>query len=415
MDYEQRKRYLVNAAYTVCVIALIIFVFRYAIFWLMPFVIAFSVAFVTKPIINAITRTLHLKRRPVAALVVALFYGTVGVLVVFASVQLVAGLRSWIFDMPQLYETEVIPALRSIYEDMMAMVSDWDPHTVGEIQKMAQNLMSELTNLVSTISSLLVSFISQMAMKIPSMFISTLFAVIGSFFIAMDYYRITNFIVGQFSEKNQGIIMDAKNYVVSSLFKILTSYAAIMFITFSELTVGFWFIGIKNHILLAACIALMDVMPVLGTGGVMIPWVLVEVIMKNYSMAVGLLCIYVFVTVVRNVIEPKIVGNRVGLHPILMLISMFIGGTVLGPLGIVIMPFLMIVVKNLNDTGKIHVYKNYKEPRPSWEEKTQRFEEAAEEALSEVYRQDGCNDYLMRREYMRRKIMQEASEYNKEN
>ena len=156
-------------------------------------------------------------------------------------------------------------------------------------------------------------------------------------------------------------------------------------------------------------------MNVLGTGGAMIPWVLVEVIMKNYSMAVGLLCIYVFVTVVRNVIEPKIVGNRVGLHPILMLISMFIGGTVLGPLGIVIMPFLMIVVKNLNDTGKIHVYKNYKEPRPSWEEKTQRFEEAAEEALSEVYRQDGCNDYLMRREYMRRKIMQEASEYNKEN
>ena len=98
----------------------------------------------------------------------------------------------------------------------------------------------------------------------------------------------------------------------------------------------------------------------------------------------GLLCIYLFVTVVRNIIEPKLVGHRVGLHPVLMLISMFIGGTVLGPLGIVIMPFMMIVIKNLNDTGKIHVYKNFRQPKPSWVVDKEHFEDAKEEALAEV-------------------------------
>jgi len=107
-------------------------------------------------------------------------------------------------------------------------------------------------------------------------------------------------------------------------------------------------------------------MPVLGTGAVMIPSIVFNVLTGNYRMALSLLAIYLIITVIRNIVEPKLVGHRVGIHPVLMLISMFIGGTVLGPLGIIVMPFMMIVIKNLNDTGKIHVYKNFRQPKPSW-------------------------------------------------
>lgn len=384
MDYEKRKRYIVNAAYVLIVLLLIVFVFRYAIFWLMPFVIAFGVAFILKPIINGISRTTHAPRRPVAALVVLLFYGTVGVLIFIGVFQLIVSLRQWIFNLPYLYEEQMLPALEMIYKELLNMVKDWDPATVQEIQNVAQNMVGELTNLVTTLSGTLIGFASQMALSLPALFISILFTVISSFFIAMDYYRITTFIVGQFSEKNQSIIMDAKNYVVSTVFKMITSYAMIMTITFAELCAGFWLLGLENPFLTAACIAIVDVLPVLGTGGVMVPWVIIELVMKNYSFALGLLAIYVFVTVVRNVIEPKIVGKRVGLHPVIMLICMFIGATLFGALGIVILPFLVIVIKNLNDTGKIHVYKNTEPPRPSWEVESERFARAADEALAEL-------------------------------
>lgn len=366
MDYERRKRNLVNAAYAAAIIALVIFIFRYAIFWLMPFVFAFGVAFVTKPLTNRISRTLHVSRKPVAALVVALFYGTIGVLVAALGVQLVVSVRSWAVDLPYLYESKILPAVSYTYNNLLSMVENLNPEIAESLEVVANNMEDEITSLVTNISGTLISKISQMALSIPSMIIGVIFAVIGSFFIAMDYYRITNFLVGQFNPKNQEIIMDAKNYLVTSFFKIITSYGAIMCITFVELIIGFRFIGIERYVLLAACVAVMDIMPVLGTGAVMIPSIVFNVLTGNYRMALSLLAIYLIITVIRNIVEPKLVGHRVGIHPVLMLISMFIGGTVLGPLGIIVMPFMMIVIKNLNDTGKIHVYKNFRQPKPSW-------------------------------------------------
>ncbi|MBQ6948046.1 MAG: sporulation integral membrane protein YtvI [Firmicutes bacterium] len=384
MNYEHQKQYLIKAIYAISVIALVIFIFRYAIFWLMPFVFAFGVAFVTKPLTNMITRVLKCNRKPIAALICFLFYGTIGVLVTILLVNLMVAVREWAIDIPALYEEEFLPDMAETYNDIVTLAGRVSPELAMEVEIIANNMANEVQGLISNISGSLLGTISALALSIPSLFISVIFAIIGSFFISMDYYRITNFLVGQFNEKNQKIIMDAKNHLVNSFFKIITSYGAIMCITFMELIIGFKLAGIDRFILLAFCVALMDIMPVLGTGGVMVPWIVIELVMRDFRMALTLLAIYLFVTVVRNIVEPKLVGHRVGLHPVLMLFSMFIGGTVLGPLGIVIMPFMMIVVKNLNESGQINVYKDVEPPVPSWVADKERFEKAREEALEEV-------------------------------
>ncbi|MBQ4504216.1 MAG: AI-2E family transporter, partial [Firmicutes bacterium] len=299
-------------------------------------------------------------------------------------VNLVVTVREWAMEIPALYEEEFLPDMAESYNDILSIAGRISPEVAQEVQNIANNMANELHGLISNISGTLLGMISSLALSIPSLFISVIFAIIGSFFISMDYYRITNFLVGQFNEKNQKIIMDAKNHLVSSFFKIITSYGAIMCITFMELIVGFKLAGIDQYVLLAFCVALMDIMPVLGTGGVMVPWIVIEVVMRDFRMALTLLAIYLFVTVVRNIVEPKLVGHRVGLHPVLMLFSMFIGGTVLGPLGIIIMPFMMIVIKNLNESGQINVYKDVEPPVPSWVADKERFEKAREEALEEV-------------------------------
>ena len=94
----------------------------------------------------------------------------------------------------------------------------------------------------------------------------------------------------------------------------------------------------------------------LGTGGIMLPWILISFLNNQVKTGVGLLILYLVITVIRNIIEPKIVGKQIGLHPLLMLMCMYLGARLFGFLGIFILPILILIVQNLNDTGIIHIY-----------------------------------------------------------
>ena len=90
-----------------------------------------------------------------------------------------------------------------------------------------------------------------------------------------------------------------------------------MSITFVELVIGLTLIGVDNALIIAFVIAVFDILPVLGTGGIMIPWTVITALQGNYPLALGLLLVYLVVTGVRNIIEPKIVGSQIGLHPVI--------------------------------------------------------------------------------------------------
>lgn len=360
MDIEKRKRFLINAAYCVTVAAIVYIVFRYALFWLMPFVVGFGVAFVLKPVINGIAGMTHVNRKPVAAITVLLFYATIGVGIVYTIFMLVVNIREWIEQLPQFYKETLEPALFALVNEAEKQLSLLDPVWIDNLQNLATNAIGQIAQLITSFSKGTVGLLSGAAASVPAFFVSVLFSIISSFFIAMDYYKITTFITSQFSEKNRGIIFDIKDYVIGSVFKMIRSYALIMFITFVELYIGLSILRVENALGVAAVIALVDILPVLGTGGVVIPWIVIEFITGDVHMGIGLLCIYLFVTVVRNILEPKIVGNRVGLPPLIMLLCLFVGVKLFGALGIVIMPFMAIVIKNLNDSGKIHVFNSAK-------------------------------------------------------
>jgi len=129
-----------------------------------------------------------------------------------------------------------------------------------------------------------------------------------------------------------------------------------MLLTFFELTIGLHILGIENALVIAFLIAIFDVLPVLGTGGIMLPWILISFLNNQVKTGVGLLILYLVITVIRNIIEPKIVGKQIGLHPLLMLMCMYLGARLFGFLGIFILPILILIVQNLNDTGIIHIY-----------------------------------------------------------
>ena len=139
--------------------------------------------------------------------------------------------------------------------------------------------------------------------------------------------------------------------------KFVIAYGKLMTLTFIELTIGLSILGIENAMVVAFVIAVFDVLPVLGTGGIMIPWILISFLNSSPKLAIGLLILYLVVTIIRNIVEPKIVGNQIGLHPLLMLLCMYLGVKLFGFLGLFIMPFLILILQNLNQEGLIRLYR----------------------------------------------------------
>ncbi len=132
----------------------------------------------------------------------------------------------------------------------------------------------------------------------------------------------------------------------------------ITLITFLELFVAFTVLGIKYAFLIALVIAVIDILPVLGTGTVLIPWSIFLLLIGDYYTGIALIIVYIVIAVIRQIIEPKIVGKYIGLYPLLTLVAMYTGLRVMGVLGLITFPLIIIIVKKLNDDGKLHLFKN---------------------------------------------------------
>ena len=357
-ELERKRRFLINVAYVVAV-GVIYYVFvRYVLYALMPFTIALLVTIILKRPVDHTARLLHIPRKGVAFLLVVLFYGLIAALLTHAVIQLIVALVGWFGSLTTIYAENIEPALLRVMDWYENLVASIDPAHAAQAESIGNNILGNLASWVASVSRSLVGYAQRLALGTPKFFISLIFCIVSTVFLSMDYPSITYFFLGQFPEKSQQTILEAKNYLLKTIGGMLKSYGLIMFITFCELNIGLRIIGVEDATVLSLIIAIFDILPALGTGGIMIPWVVIELVQGNVMLGVKLLLLYAVITVVRNILEPKIVGESIGLHPVLLLISIYVGGTILGPMGIIIMPFTLIVIKKLNDAGHIHVFRS---------------------------------------------------------
>ena len=356
MDIERKRAFLINLAYYVSIAAIIYLTLRYAIYGIMPFLIGFIIAFLLQPLARRISNVTHFNSKFCNIFTLILFYMTIGAFLTFLCYQGFIYAKEFIAHAPLIYQSQIEPALLQIFDSLGQLLSE-NPQILKIIEELITYLNESLSSIISAISSIGVSMLSSFATSLPGFVVSLFFMIMSSFFFIFDYRKITSFIVRQLPDKQKHILFDIKHYLMGTGFKMIKAYMQIMSITFIELAIGLSIIGVDNAIVIAFLIAIFDIVPVLGTGGIMIPWIIVKFITGSSKLAIGLLIIYLIVTLIRNIIEPKLVGKQIGLHPLLMLLSMFIGGKLFGFLGIFILPFLMIVIINLNEQGIVHLYK----------------------------------------------------------
>lgn len=373
---EKRRAALINIAYAGVIFALVYVFFEYLFPLVVPFIIAFIVASILNKPISAITKKVPvIKRSVLSVLSVLLLVG------LCASVFFLIGME--LFEKLKGLFNYVISLFQNV-SDLINVIKLWILDSTGFLPEsirtvlhenltvffdnIIENGLKEIPIDISSInwSSILSkggSIISGTVGQIPSFLIACIISAISIVFIINDYDRITGFFVRQFSEHNARKLITGWRLGVSSLKKMIKAYCLIVLFTTFELTVGFYllkFIGILNIpyiILIAFIIALIDIIPVLGTGTVLLPWAVISFITGKFGQGIGLLVLYIIILVVRQIIEPKLVAGQVGLPPIVTIVAMYIGTKTLGVLGFFILPFIVILVKLLNDEGVISVFK----------------------------------------------------------
>ncbi|MEG0752715.1 MAG: sporulation integral membrane protein YtvI [Angelakisella sp.] len=357
MDYEKRKQFIVNLLYGGLIVLLITIVIHYGLGLIAPFLAAFLIAYILKTPAKWIAGKTKLAYKPTVILLIVLFYGTVGIVLALLGVKLVMSTVSMVSALPTIYTAQIEPNLRTFFGSIEQTVFRMDAALVGALNDLFTQFVQSVGELVTNLSVKVVGALSGYASSLPGLFLKILLMIISTFFIAVDYDFLVGFITRQLSEKARSLLLQTKRYVVGTLFVCIRSYALIMFITFVELSIGLTIIGVPNAVLVAFVISIFDILPVLGTGGIMIPWIIIAAIQGNYPLAVGLLVIYLVITIIRNILEPKIVGSQIGLHPIVTLASMFVGAQLFGIIGLFGFPIFLSLICHLNDTNTIKLFK----------------------------------------------------------
>lgn len=357
MTNEDKKNYILNFLFLICILATIAVVL-YSMTVITPFIIGFGIAFVLKPVAVLITKWTGFRRKGSAIFVTSLFYVAVFALIWLLGVIIATQLSHLFSGLPTLYAEKIEPELYGIADYFSSIISQLSPQISETLYDIFKNITSSITNVLSTLSTSLIGGITGIAKNVPLYLLTLIFSIVSSVLISVDYHKVTTFFMRQFSAKGQKILLESKIFLVNTVFKMAKAYIIILFITFVELSAGLLLLGTEYAFPIAAITALMDILPFLGTGAVMIPWGIYSIVVtKDLTFGVGLLILYAIITVVRNIIEPRIVGKSIGLHPLVTITAMFAGLKLFGFLGLFLAPIIVLLLKHLNEKELVHIYK----------------------------------------------------------
>lgn len=328
-----------------------------------PFIIAYLVAAILQIPVRRIAKS-ERQKKWLSLIFCTVFYGLLYALCIWVIVKMLGGVETLIRRLPYLYNKNAVPFFNSFMDQIEQSMTNADPSTIQTVEDYIQKIVDGLGSYISSFSVKIVQILSGGITIVPGLIVKIVLTTVATFFFAGDYDRIQNFFKSLLKPHQIEMVRKAKSYIKNVLWIYLKSYTILFTMTFAELTIGLAILGIPWFGLIALGIAIFDILPVLGTGGILLPWAAVLFFMKNHGLALGILLLYLIILVVRNMAEPRIVGKQIGLHPLATLASMFLGYKLLGLLGLIAFPVSLAVifsVKRENIFAGIHRNWNDKE------------------------------------------------------
>lgn len=330
----------------ILIIVSFLLIFKLTIFYI-PFLIAYIISIIIDPIIKFVNKNVHISRKVSSVIVLATIFIIIATLLVWGIVRLVAettnlleGLNIYLEKTLNFISEKVSNFDFSKYKVSNDVINIFENATTDYLNTITKYLKDVLTKVLNYITSL------------PNMFINVIITILATYFITSDKFYILDRMEHHLSKKMVGKITKHTKEITSSLGGYLKAEIILSIITFmvvlTELNI-FYLVGmnVDYPILMAIVIGFVDALPILGAGSVMIPWSIILFINSNNPLAFSVIGLYIFIVVLKQLLEPKLVSNNIGIHPIFTLIAMYTGFKFIGIMGLLIGPIVLIIIKNI--------------------------------------------------------------------
>ncbi|MDR0930480.1 MAG: sporulation integral membrane protein YtvI [Clostridiales bacterium] len=343
-----------------------VIVWFFAMHWLptilacfMPFILAYFVAVMTQPVKRFLTDKCKFAPK------IASFVALVLVLLLFCAIlgfiitQLVIEVMKFSQN-SSLY----ISNISNFISEMDATSSEWQtrlPNDFVPFYDMAIEAMSQQAiAMVSGLSQWVVNWATNLARSMPATLLSWLIFVVASFFMCMDFSMIKRSVMLQIPLAYRAKALQVKTYAGTAVAKYMRGMGMVMLVSFAVLCIGLLVLKINYAITIALVLAVLEILPLIGTGIILCPWGVITILNGNYAVGIGLIVLYLVNVIIRQVVEPKILSQSLGLYPMVTLICVYVGLKLFGFAGVIVFPILMLVAVYLQGAGVIQFWKTDK-------------------------------------------------------
>lgn len=325
--------------------------------WLSPFILAMCIAAIAEPAVVWMVKKRVMPRSGAAAISTILIFGVLISVLVLGVGRGVSELGRFVGKLPEMLD--LLSTHAGDWQSRISGFIDSAPDGAGNYLRSALDSISDsLAGLPAMLSGWLLGLATDFAAKLPSHILFIVTSSIGAYFCSATFPAILRFLKRQVPRKWHERATQLYGEIRRTLGKWLKAQLILTCITFFVLLLSFMFLRIEYSLMLALIIAFVDLLPVFGTGTVLIPWAAVTLLTGNQARGIGLAVTYGIASLIRSTVQPKLIGDQLGLHPLVTLMAIYIGYRALGIWGMILFPVAAVLLVQMNEHGVVKLWKN---------------------------------------------------------
>lgn len=316
----------------------------------LPFLLGYIFSMAVNPLADTLQKRLKIPRGLSAVLVIVLIVGILGGVLTFAVWKIIDEVRMLYTQFPTIYENlqtsvhNFAVKWSTVYENL--------PMNIQEaITAAGESISDKAANFINTKSTPMVDSAGSVAKALPSVFIGVVVFILSSYFMVTENKTVTSTVYKLFSDRFVERLRIVKAEIKKYLGGYLRAQGILMLIAFGIMFIGLSILDIDYALLIALGIAFLDALPFFGSGLILWPWTLISFLNGDIKHGVGLIIIYAAVALMRHFTEPKLVSSRIGMNPILTLMSMYVGYRTLSIGGMILGPIILMLIISFYKAG----------------------------------------------------------------
>ena len=326
-SFDFKKLYFI--VYIALVLLVVFIGFKLGLF-LFPFLLGLIFSILTQPFANFLKKRFNFSHKLATIISIVLFLGIFLGSIVLASLKLFEEIYK-LSNSLDYYSEEAKNLWNHSVDTVYSYLGQLPEGFTNEAKNIINGFISKGARQAGLFINKLIGFIT----SIPTLILYTCIMILSTFFISLDKTQIVSFLEKQFPS----IWLEKIYNIKREMFTVLGSYIKAQLIL---MTLCFHY-----PLLMSIIICIIDALPILGAGAILLPWVVLAILLGDFKLAVGILIVYFIVLSVRQMLEPKLISENIGVHPLITLISMYSGFKILGVSGFLVGPVVMIILKNV--------------------------------------------------------------------